>query len=67
MPNKVLEHTTRNYASVKNGVKGAMGGKILEYEAKTIKREGKMQPENCSNIPSGIFPEIFPEGISLQN
>lgn len=44
-----------------------MGGKILEYEAKTIKGEGKMQPENCSNIPSGIFPKTFPEGISLQN
>ncbi|MCI8993336.1 MAG: hypothetical protein HFG80_11560 [Eubacterium sp.] len=40
MSNKVLEHIAVKYKSVKEGVKAVMGGKILEYEAKTIKREG---------------------------
>ena len=40
MSNKVLEHIAVKYDSVKEGVKAVMGGKILEYEAKTIKREG---------------------------
>lgn len=40
MSNKVLEHIAVKYDSVKEGVKTVMGGKILEYEAKTIKREG---------------------------
>lgn len=40
MSNKVLEHITVKYDSVKEGVKAVMGGKVLEYEAKTIKREG---------------------------
>ena len=40
MSNKVLEHIATKYQSVKKGVKAIMGGKVLEYEAKTIKREG---------------------------
>ena len=40
MSNKVLEHIAVKYNSVREGVKSVMGGKILEYEAKTIKREG---------------------------
>ena len=40
MSNKVLEHITAKYNSVKEGVKAVMGGKVLEYEAKTIKKEG---------------------------
>ena len=40
MSNKVLEHIAIKYDSVKEGVKAIMGGKILEYEAKTIKNEG---------------------------
>lgn len=40
MSNKVLEHIAVKYNSVKEGVKTVMGGKVLEYEAKTIKREG---------------------------
>lgn len=40
MSNKVLEHIAVKYDSVKEGVKAVMGGKVLEYEAKTIKREG---------------------------
>ena len=40
MLNKVLEHIAAKYNSVKEGVKTVMGGKVLEYEAKTIKKEG---------------------------
>lgn len=40
MSNKVLEHIAVKYDSIKEGVKAVMGGKVLEYEAKTIKREG---------------------------
>ena len=40
MSNKVLEHIAVKFNSVKEGVKSVMGGKVLEYEAKTIKREG---------------------------
>ncbi|MCR2048019.1 hypothetical protein NSB25_12050 [Acetatifactor muris] len=40
MSNKVLEHIAIKYNSVREGVSAVMGGKVLEYEAKTIKREG---------------------------
>ncbi len=40
MSNKVLEHIALKYQSVREGVKSVMGGKVLEYEAKTIKKEG---------------------------
>ena len=40
MSNKVLEHIAVKYNSVREGVKSVMGGKVLEYEAKTIKKEG---------------------------
>ena len=37
---KVLDHIAVKYDSVRKGVKSVMGGRVLEYEAKTIKREG---------------------------
>ncbi len=40
MSNKVLEHIANRYQAVREGVKSVMGGRVLEYEAKTIKREG---------------------------
>lgn len=40
MTNKVLEHIAAGYETVREGVGAVMGGKVLEYEAKTIKREG---------------------------
>ena len=46
MSNKVLEHIAARYNSVREGVKAVMGGKVLEYEAKTIKREGIEQGED---------------------
>ena len=41
MSNKVLEHIAVKYDSVKKGVQSVMGGKILEYEAKTIMNRGR--------------------------
>ena len=38
---KVLEHIARKYDHVREGVRSVMGGKILEYEAKTIREEAK--------------------------
>lgn len=40
MLNKVLEHIAVKYENVCEGVKAVMVGRVLEYEAKTIKREG---------------------------
>ena len=40
MAGKVLEHIAQKYSNVREGVKSVMGGKVLEYEAKTIKLEG---------------------------
>ena len=40
MSNKVLEHIAKKYANIREGVKQAMGGKVLDYEAKQIKKEG---------------------------
>ena len=40
MTKKVLENLAGKYQNVTEGVKKIMGGKVLEYEAKTIKKEG---------------------------
>ena len=42
MSNKVLEHIAKKYDNVWEGVKSVMGGKILEYEAKTIREQGEL-------------------------
>ncbi len=40
MSKKVIENIAMKYANVKKGVTSIMGGKILEYEAKTILQDG---------------------------
>lgn len=35
-----MEHIALKYDAVRKGVREVMGGRVLEYEAKTIKREG---------------------------
>lgn len=40
MSNRVLEHIAARYEQVKEGVKSVMGGRVLEYEAKTILNQG---------------------------
>lgn len=43
LSNKVLEHLARKYQKVRKGVSEVMVGRILEYEAKTIKNEGRKE------------------------
>ena len=45
MSGKVLENIARKYENVREGVKSVMGGKVLEYEAKTILRQGMREGE----------------------
>ncbi|MCI8648350.1 MAG: hypothetical protein HFE76_16510 [Firmicutes bacterium] len=40
MSNRVLEHIAEKYSHIKEGVKAVMGGRVLEYEAKTILNRG---------------------------
>ncbi len=40
MSKKVLRHIAQKHKNVREGVESIMGGKVLEYEAKTIKNEG---------------------------
>lgn len=40
---RVLENIARDYENVKKGVKSIMGGKVLDYEAKRIKTEGRTE------------------------
>lgn len=43
MSEKVVDNLAANYGAVKEGVRTVMGGQILEYEAKTILRQGQME------------------------
>ena len=43
MSGRVLEHIAKKYETVREGVKDVMGGKVLEYEAKTIREEGRKE------------------------
>ena len=46
MSDKVLEHIARKHDRVREGVRSVMGGKVLEYEAKTILNEGILLGRN---------------------
>ena len=43
MTKKVVKHLAKNYKQVQKGVRAVMGGKVLEYEAKTILKKGIAQ------------------------
>lgn len=43
MSSKVVEHIAQKYEKVREGVRSVMCGKVLEYEAKTIRNEGLSQ------------------------
>ncbi len=45
MSGRVLEHLAAKYENVKEGVKSIMGGRVLDYEAKTIYTEGLQKGE----------------------
>lgn len=46
MGKKVVRHLAAKYERVAEGVESVMGGKILEYEAKAIRDEGRTEGEN---------------------
>ena len=50
MSKKVIENLAVKYANVTKGVTSVMGGKVLEYEAKTILREGIQEGEKNTCI-----------------
>ncbi|MEE1243703.1 MAG: hypothetical protein UHW97_07475 [Frisingicoccus sp.] len=69
MSKKVIESIAARYANVKKGVSSIMGGKVLEYEAKTILqngiregiREGKLQGIREGRINS--YVELIKDGL----
>lgn len=52
MSGKVLENIALKYDNVRKGVKTVMGGSVLEYEAKTILKEGVLRQarETAQNL-----------------
>ena len=46
MSKKVVDKIAMKYRNVKEGVKEVMGGRVLEYEAKTIYNEGRTEGWN---------------------
>lgn len=62
MSNKVLEHIAAKYNFVKKGVQSVMGGKILEYEAKTIVNKGREEGRKEGKVEGRILTvRIFHE------
>ena len=59
MSNKVVEHLAKKYNSIREGVRSVMGGKVLEYEAKTIRNEGRKEGREEGLLLSGrIFQAV---------
>ncbi|MDO5425527.1 MAG: hypothetical protein Q4F41_17585 [Eubacteriales bacterium] len=58
---KVLDHIAKKYENIREGVRVIMGGRILEYEAKTILREGimKQAKETALNLYEMGMKEDF--------
>lgn len=54
---KVLENIAKRYDNVREGVKAVMGGKVLEYEAKTILNEGRAEGRR-EGIREGILQTL---------
>lgn len=57
MSGKVAENLAAKYENVRKGVRDIMVGKVLEYEAKTIRREG-IREGVCQGISQGISQGI---------
>ena len=62
MTKRVIENLSRKYVQVQKGVSDVMGGKVLDYEAKTIFRQGVAKGRE-DGISEGIKKGI----ISLIN
>lgn len=58
MSEKVVEHLAAKYENLKEGVKSVMGGKILEYEAKTILNMGKKEGLEEGQIQGALLKSV---------
>ena len=61
MSNKVIEQIALKYAKVRKEVTSVMGGKILEYEAKTILQRGIQEGLQEGRIRS--YVELVKDGL----
>ena len=69
MSNKVLENIAQKYDLVREGVRDVMGGKALDYEAKTILNEG-MEKELallCRDCHTGFMLQFNGRTVSMQS
>ena len=64
MANKVLVHIARKYENVREGVKQVMGGRVLDYEAKRIKNEGREEGKK-EGIVEGKAAGIVETGVDF--
>ncbi len=65
MSEKVLEHLAAKYKHVKEGVKSVMGGKILEYEAKTILNTGREESAFLKSV-NGVYNLIMKKNFTKE-
>lgn len=61
MTKKVLEHITRRHAKIREGVKSVMGGKVLDYPAKTFYNKGLAKGEE--NARHSIMERLIADGF----
>ncbi len=61
MSKKVIKQITKKYPKIKKGLGDIMGGKILEYNAKTIKNEGIKEGEFRGKIK--ILYDLVKDGV----
>lgn len=62
MTGHVLQAIAAKYENIREGVKEIMGGRVLEYEAKTILQEGIKEGGCCARCvtSSGSSGSVFP-------
>lgn len=65
MTKKVIEHITKNYEQIRKGVNAVMGGKVLEYEAKTILNKGRAEGKQLGLLEGKIaaYAEMVRDGF----
>ena len=64
MSGKVLENIAQKYDNVREGVKQVMGGRVLDYEAKRIKNEGREEGRE-EGIVEGKAAGIVETGVDF--
>lgn len=66
MSGKVLKHIARKYENVREGVKDVMGGRVLDYEAKRIKNEGRAEGIIETGIDFGLSDNEILEKLQIK-